>query len=117
MWHSQSMDNSLVLADISFPEIIPDVDGDGVKDLAVLCRFAHQQHHVVALISGKHGLIMGQPFESKSCSDIHNLTLDENDYTLYYDCKSVNGCKYLYFYYIHAKIVCVCFKCVGKDIS
>lgn len=90
MWHTQSSDKSLVLEDISFPEIIPDVDGDGVKDLAVLCRFAYQQHHVVALISGKRGFIIGQPFESNSCADIHNLTLDDNDYTLYYNCKSEN---------------------------
>ncbi|XP_039280527.1 protein FAM234B [Nilaparvata lugens] len=74
---------------ITFPVIIPDVTGDGVNDLAALCKCHSDDTHInyLVLLSGKDGTFIGKPLKITSCSDIYGLALDDDMSSLYYTCK------------------------------
>ncbi|RZF35744.1 hypothetical protein LSTR_LSTR012042 [Laodelphax striatellus] len=79
---------------ITFPVVIPDVNGDGINDLAALCKCqrpteAGLDKHInyLVLISGRDGISIGSPLKITSCSDIYGLALDDDGSALYYTCK------------------------------
>ncbi|KAJ9580251.1 hypothetical protein L9F63_004064 [Diploptera punctata] len=79
--------------DMEFPIIIPDVDGDGVKDMVTACSFDHTKEDVpvvtqrnnLVLISGKMGKFIGQAYTDRECPRISGLSVGK-DWTLYYFC-------------------------------
>uniref|UniRef100_A0A1B6E3T2 FAM234A/B beta-propeller domain-containing protein n=1 Tax=Clastoptera arizonana TaxID=38151 RepID=A0A1B6E3T2_9HEMI len=92
IWSLQNkshMVNNETIEGISFPVVTPDVNKDGVFDILVICKLSSYEHHVLLLISGKTGQMIGKPLENKSCIDIDNLMVESKGFSyLYsYTCK------------------------------
>lgn len=91
MWdvHGPDFKKNLSMYHFEFPLVLPDLDGDGVKELLTACSFrqnstSKRQNHLV-IISGKSGAAVGVPVEIKTCSALHNLLL-EKDFNITYTC-------------------------------
>ena len=58
IWHSPIYDRNNILKQnnlLDFPLVIPDVDGDGVKDLFFITSFEATKHNKFVMIYGRKG--------------------------------------------------------------
>ncbi|XP_055707749.1 uncharacterized protein LOC129804457 isoform X1 [Phlebotomus papatasi] len=81
LWHiSPRIGNSSKIPEdaVDFPLILPDLDGDGVKDLLQIGPSETNQHNSLFLISGATGRILGKSYTVAECESVHKLTIDRN---------------------------------------
>jgi len=79
---------------LEFPIILPDLDGDGIRELLTACSFndTTDSHATVSdrnnfiVISGKKGEIIGQAVHFPTCTRIQALSLDEK-WNIMYKCQ------------------------------
>lgn len=60
---------------LSFPLVVPDIDGDRVKDLLIVCSEDNSTYNSLKLISGRTGRMIGQSYTVSNCSYIHKFQL------------------------------------------
>ncbi|XP_055688684.1 uncharacterized protein LOC129793097 [Lutzomyia longipalpis] len=63
---------------VDFPLILPDLNGDGVKDLLQIGLSEGNQHNGLTLISGATGRILGKSYTVAECECIHRLAIDRD---------------------------------------
>ncbi|GAB0095562.1 uncharacterized protein DMENIID0001_109580 [Sergentomyia squamirostris] len=68
-----------------FPAILPDINGDGVKDLMHLVVGDTSQCNNVILISGINGQIIGKRYAVSDCGDVHKLGI-YHDFLVHVSC-------------------------------
>lgn len=63
---------------LNFPLVLPDINGDHVKDLLIACTVMNRNRtfNAFKLISGAKGTQIGQNFIIKNCSYIHKFQID-----------------------------------------
>jgi len=87
-WSMDPHSSSQLPVDMDFPLILPDMDGDGVPELAVSCGLVEAAgnnlpdrkilHNAIAMISGKTGKVIGAPNVVSDCESVQGLSLDRN---------------------------------------
>lgn len=88
IWHSPIYDRKNILKQndlLDFPLVIPDVDGDGVKDLFFITSFGEKKHNKFVMISGRKGELIGDSYLVKECIYVHKLMIDP-DYNVMFNC-------------------------------
>ncbi|XP_001849162.2 uncharacterized protein LOC6039568 [Culex quinquefasciatus] len=88
IWHSPIYDRKNILKQndmLDFPLVIPDVDGDGVKDLFFITSFAENKHNKFVMISGKKGELIGDSHIEKECIYVHKLMMDA-EFNVMFNC-------------------------------
>ncbi|XP_055603605.1 uncharacterized protein LOC129751876 [Uranotaenia lowii] len=88
IWHSPIYDRKNVLKQndlLDFPLVIPDVDGDGVKDLFYITSFGETKHNKFVMISGRKGELIGDSYIVKECIYVHKLMIDA-DLNVMFNC-------------------------------
>ncbi|XP_014260051.1 uncharacterized protein LOC106672829 [Cimex lectularius] len=73
--------------DVDVPLLIPDIDGDGLRDLVTLSRYT-SGHHRLIFISAKTGNVIKHPSLKPECSLVSDLTYDFRSSTLFYTCSN-----------------------------
>lgn len=71
------------LSGVSFPILLPDIDNDGIYDLATSCSINNGNHNEIILISGQTGTIIGEPLIVEDCKTIHKIAIDKNQLVSY----------------------------------
>lgn len=98
MWYLHNHQNSNKSAvDLEFPIVLPDLDGDGVRELVTACSFNDTSERPATvfyrnnfiIISGKMGRIIGQPVNFHTCAHIQGLSVDEN-WNIVYTCQKAD---------------------------
>lgn len=82
---------------MEFPIVLPDLDGDGIRELVTACSFNNtsDRHATVSdrnniiVISGKKGEIMGQAVHFPTCAHIQALSLDDK-WNIVYTCQKAD---------------------------
>ncbi|KAK3912913.1 Protein FAM234A [Frankliniella fusca] len=93
-------------SDMEFPLILPDIDEDGILDLAVACRMLKREatntsdkaplissktsHNHIAMVSGKTGKLMGKAYVDGACQTVYKLAVDK-DLFITYRCVDYKG--------------------------
>lgn len=93
IWHSPIYDRKNILKQndmLDFPLVIPDVDGDGVKDLFFITSFAENKHNKFVMISGRKGELIGDSHVEKECIYVHKLMMDA-DFNVMFNCVLVKS--------------------------
>ncbi|KAK7868182.1 hypothetical protein R5R35_003050 [Gryllus longicercus] len=93
IWRLDEHSNAV---DIDFPLILPDLDEDGFNELVSACRISTyngstsvtSDHNNLILMSGKSGVVIGQPLTVNNCSKISNLGL-ETSWTITFTCDQI----------------------------
>ncbi|XP_055621017.1 uncharacterized protein LOC129765154 [Toxorhynchites rutilus septentrionalis] len=88
IWHSPIYDRKNVLKQndlLDFPLVIPDVDGDGVRDLFFITSFGETKHNKFVMISGRKGELIGDSYIVKECIYVHKLMIDA-EYNVMFNC-------------------------------
>lgn len=70
---------------LDFPLILPDVDGDGVKDLLLVTSLEQADHNNFLFVSGAHGRPLGTAYKLSYCSQVHKLKI-EAKFKLVFNC-------------------------------
>ncbi|XP_059615413.1 uncharacterized protein LOC132260978 [Phlebotomus argentipes] len=81
LWHinTRGANSSRIPEDsVDFPLILPDLNGDGVKDLLQIGLSDANQHNSLILISGATGRVLGKSYTVMECESIHRLTIDKD---------------------------------------
>lgn len=88
IWHSPIYDRKSILKQndlLDFPLVIPDVDGDGVKDLFFITSYGESKHNKFVMISGRKGELIGDSHVVKECIYVHKLMIDA-EYNVMFNC-------------------------------
>ncbi|XP_062549593.1 uncharacterized protein LOC134214198 isoform X2 [Armigeres subalbatus] len=88
IWHSPIYDQKSILKQndlLDFPLVIPDVDGDGVKDLFFITSYGETKHNKLVMISGRKGELIGDSHILKECIYVHKLMID-SEYNVMFNC-------------------------------
>ncbi|XP_021937784.1 uncharacterized protein LOC110838674 isoform X3 [Zootermopsis nevadensis] len=98
VWYLHNHQNSNRSAvDLEFPIVLPDLDGDGVRELVTACSFNDTSERPATLsdrnnfiiISGKMGRIIGEAVNLSSCAHIQDFSVDEK-WNIVYTCQEAN---------------------------
>lgn len=86
IWHLAEH-TSNIPEKLNFPLVLPDINGDHVKDLLIACMVINQNRtfNAFKLISGAKGTQIGQNFIIKNCSYIHKFQIDVQ-FQISYNC-------------------------------
>ncbi|XP_067000927.2 uncharacterized protein [Anabrus simplex] len=105
IWHVHNHTlEDMNAVNISFPLVLPDLDGDSLYELLATCSLSEKNssgyslvsepkvslHNYMILISGKTGRVLGHPLEMKHCFKISSLVL-ESDGNVSYTCQDFKG--------------------------
>ncbi|XP_065086789.1 uncharacterized protein LOC135708615 [Ochlerotatus camptorhynchus] len=88
IWHTPIYDRKSILKQndlLDFPLVIPDVDGDGVKDLFFITSYGESKHNKFVMISGRMGELIGDSHIVKECIYVHKLMIDP-EYNVMFNC-------------------------------
>jgi hypothetical protein len=89
--------NNRGAVDLEFPVVLPDLDGDGVRELITACSFndTSKRPAIVSdrnnfiIISGKMGRILGEAVHFSTCVHIQDFSVDEK-WNIVYTCQEAN---------------------------
>jgi hypothetical protein len=98
VWYLHShRNNNRNAIDLEFPIILPDLDGDGVRELVTACSFNDTSERFATVsdrnnfivISGKMGEIIGQAVHIPTCARIQGLSVDRS-WSIVYTCQKAD---------------------------
>lgn len=94
--HNHHNDNRSAI-NLEFPLVLPDLDGDGVREMVTVCSFNDTSkatptvtnRNNMILISGKMGRIIGHAVSFPACDHIQHLTVD-NSWNITFTCQELD---------------------------
>jgi hypothetical protein len=97
VWQLHSHHDNRSAVDLEFPIVLPDLDGDGIRELVTACSFSDtndrhanvSDHNNFIVISGKKGEIIGQPVHVPACAHIQALSVDDK-WNIVYTCQKAD---------------------------